>query len=223
MKFNLLGSTLNFIFPPVCGYCKKISNSYLCESCLEIVNKLRVDGNLFFDNKNFGSHFWIFEYKDEIRDRVIEYKFQDQSYLYRFFVEIIKNDEVVTQYINKFDFIVPVPLHKKRLRKRGYNQTALIAKAIGKSNINVEFCDKLLIKNKYTEPQSLLDKEQREKNVIETFIVNNKLDTKRFAGKSILIFDDVYTTGSTANECARVLKQTGCSNIGVLTIAKRQG
>ena len=174
-----------------------------------------------YNDKYFDSYFGIFEYKDEIRDRIIEYKFKDKSYLYRFFVEIILKDKIAVDYIQKFDYIIPVPLHKKKLKKRGYNQTELIAKAIGKRFIDIEYCKNILEKVRNTEAQSTLNREARGENVKGAFRINPFVETFIYKNKNILLLDDIYTTGNTANECSKILKQQlECKKVGVFTIAK---
>ena len=217
---NLIECSLNFIFPPICGLCKKMSKSYLCEDCLKMIEKNEKNVLQQHEKMKFDSHFWMFEYKDEIRDRIIEYKFNDSSYLFRFFLEIIlKNKEAVT-YIEKFDYIIPMPLHKKRLKKRGYNQTELIVKALQKNGVNIIIKKDVLKKCKNTVPQSTLNKVERMSNIQGAFTINPNVEKNEFCKKNVLLFDDVYTTGSTANECAKVLSQLHCKQIGIFSIAK---
>lgn len=217
MKQNLIETALNLIFPKVCGFCKCLSNSYLCNDCGKKMHSLEKNVIQTYSEKFFETHCWIFEYENEIRDRIVEYKFEDQSYLCNFFCEVILENKIVCDYIELFDYIVPVPLHKKRLKERGYNQSELIAKAISARGLKIEFRNDILKKVKNIKPQSTLNQNERIKNVINAFEVNTN---KNINGKKILIFDDVFTTGSTANECAKALYQCGSRNIGICTLAK---
>ena len=101
---------------------------------------------------------------------------------------------------------------------RGYNQSELLAKEIAKI-LQIKIDTKILKKTKNNTTQSTLNKAQREKNVIGAYKLK-KLE--KIKNKKILIFDDIYTTGSTSNECAKVLLQAGIpkEHIGILTIAK---
>lgn len=101
---------------------------------------------------------------------------------------------------------------------RGYNQSELLAKEIAKI-LKIKIDSKILRKTKNNIAQSTLKKEQREQNVIGAYKVTN---IEKIKHKKILIFDDIYTTGSTVNECAKTLVQVGIpkSDIGILTIAK---
>ena len=111
-----------------------------------------------------------------------------------------------------------VPLSWKRKLQRGYNQSLLIAKII--SNIlQVKIESKILYKTKNIVPQSTLNKKERKENIKGAFKVKN---IEKIRNKKILIIDDIYTTGSTLNECSRNLMRNGIikENIGVLTLAK---
>lgn len=217
MMMNFIKYALNLIFPPVCGICGNLSDSYLCDKCSKYMkNQQRNKTDIYMD-KNFTTHFWMFEYDNEIRSRIIDYKFYDKSYLYRTFVEIIISNEKACEYINSFDYLVPVPIHKKRLKKRGYNQCELIAKEICKRFENVEFRNDILIKVRNIIPQSTLDMEARINNVVGAYEIVNIEGLKR---KNVLLFDDVFTTGSTVDECAKLIGKSSCYDIGVFTFAK---
>lgn len=115
-----------------------------------------------------------------------------------------------------FDLIVPVPLHWTRLRYREFNQSELLASALGGTlGMDVEL--EALCRIRRTPPQALQRRERRYANVREAFEVVVPAAVER---KSILMVDDVYTTGTTVNECARVLKLAGASKVCVLTVAR---
>lgn len=204
---------LELIYPKTCGMCENISNSDLCSKCkLKIKNLLKLN-TVQYKGKCFNSHTYLFRYEEGVRDRLLKYKFRDYSYLYKFFSEIIVNN---CNLENNYDIILPVPIHKKRKAKRGYNQSELIAKEIAK-NANVEYSKKVLIKTINTVPQSTLNQHQRMSNVLGIYkVINSQI----IENKNILLIDDIYTTGSTVNECSKVLKQNGAKLVDVLTIAK---
>lgn len=209
VKINIL----ELIYPKTCGMCEKVSKSYLCSKCkLKIKNLLKLNTAQYKD-KYFNSHTYLFKYEEGIRDKLLKYKFRDYSYLYKFFSEIIINN---CNLKNNYDIILPVPIHKKRKAKRGYNQSELIAEEIAK-NINVEYSNNVLIKTRDTVPQSTLNQHQRMSNVLGIYeVINSQI----IVNKNILLIDDIYTTGSTVNECSKVLKQNGAKLVDVLTIAK---
>ena len=115
-----------------------------------------------------------------------------------------------------YDIIVPVPISKKRMKDRGYNQSFLIASDIAKkSKIKLE--KNVIKKEQNNTPQSLLDKSGREKNVVNVYKIVNK---QKIINKKILLIDDIFTTGATVNECSKMLKISGAEKVDVLTIAK---
>ena len=212
----MLNNILELIYPNVCGICGEICKESLCKKCTIEMKKHEID--LINKNKKmyFNESMHIFKYNEIIRQRLIEYKFQDQSYMYKTFAKIILKNKKVCGFLEKYDIIIPVPIHKKRRLKRGYNQTELIAKEICK-NINLELKIDVLSKQKNIVAQSELNKNERMQNIKNAFEVRN---INEIIDKKILIFDDIYTTGSTVNECSKILKKAGVKQIGVLAIAK---
>ncbi len=114
-----------------------------------------------------------------------------------------------------FDLIVPMPLHRKKQRERGFNQAALLAQEVARvASLPLELA---VTRSRDTAPQSGLTGNQRRKNVRDAFAVK---DPARIAGKRILLVDDVVTTGASANSCALALKQAGASFVAVLALAR---
>ena len=212
----MLENILNLIYPNVCGFCGEISKECLCLKCEIKLKKYQI--NLIRKNsfRYIDELFCIFKYEDIIRDTIIKYKFQNKAYIYKTFSKIILKNKKICGFLKKYDIIIPVPISKKRKLKRGYNQTELIAKEIAKyTHLKME--NKVLLKNKNIVTQSLLNKKKREQNVKNAFYIKN---VERILNKKILIFDDIFTTGSTVLECAKIFKKIRTKEIGVLTIAK---
>ena len=114
------------------------------------------------------------------------------------------------------DLIVPVPLHPKRLKERGFNQALLLARAFF-PNRRHRIVATLLERKRYTPPQTSLSGTARRKNVRSAFRVTAP---PQLVGQTVLLVDDVYTTGSTVDECARVLVRAGAREVEVLTLAR---
>ncbi|MCC7201464.1 MAG: ComF family protein [Nitrospirae bacterium] len=115
--------------------------------------------------------------------------------------------------------IVPVPLHLKRLREREFNQSAIIGSVIGK-RYGIPVAANTLMRHRNTRPQVELDAKERKENVTGAFCVE---DRTLIEGRKIILVDDVYTSGSTLNECTRVLKRNGADKVYVITIARMTG
>ena len=217
---------LNLIYPPMCGICGKLNDNFLCPKCQKILEneavfgidkykKMEIEKNLE-ERKYFDEHLYIFEYEGIIRRIILKYKFQDKAYLYKTFVNFLLKNENFFEFIKKYDTIIPVPISRKRRALRGYNQSELIVKEIANFTNLKEESD-CLFKIKNVIEQSKLNKEERQKNIQGVYELRNK---EKLYKKKILLVDDIYTTGSTVNECSKVLKGAKPKQIGIFTIAK---
>jgi ComF family protein len=111
------------------------------------------------------------------------------------------------------DLLIPVPLHRRRLQQRGFNQALLLARAFPDAAVGLE----TLVRVRHTPPQVGLNPKERRDNVHRAFAVPRPDEVK---GKNILLVDDLYTTGATVRECARVLRRAGAKGVEVLTVAR---
>ena len=219
---------LEYIFLPSCGICGKLGEGYLCKKCGKDLEKYLINAkekvlidlmeNDFNKDINYDiiNKFHIFRYEDVIRKLIIQYKFNDKSYLYKMFCEFILKDKKAFDFIKSYDIIIPVPIHKKRMKKRGYNQSELIVKELAK-RVKIESGIKVLVKTINNKPQSTLSGKLRKEN---TKNVYKLIDQEKINNKKILLFDDIYTTGATANECILELKKAEPKKIGIITLAK---
>lgn len=153
-----------------------------------------------------------------IRTQLLDLKFREKPYVYKTIGKFLENMQKSFEILKKYDIIIIVPTSNQRKKERGYNQSELIAKEISRIT-GIPIVRNILIKIKDTLPQSSLNKKQREENAKNVYKIIN---TKKLHNKKMLVIDDIYTTGSTVNECSKLLIQKGIqkSNIGILTIAK---
>lgn len=206
------------IFPPCCLICGKQTQNIWCRKC-----KKRLENQAVYTIKNtknnnfFEKQIYIFLYKNEIRKLIIDYKFNDKAYLYKIFSQMIIKNKKICGILEKYDIIMPVPIHYIRKKQRGYNQSELVAKEIANYIENLKIENKIFKKIKNNKPQSLLNRKERKQNVENVYRIEEK---DKIKNKNIIIFDDIYTTGNTVNELAKILKENGTKNILVLTIAK---
>jgi ComF family protein len=125
------------------------------------------------------------------------------------------NDYLVASSIAG-EVLVPVPLHQKRLRERGYNQSSLLAKELGKLN-NLPVMDDCLVRQRYAPPQARTSiVEERRGNVEDAFACRDR----RLQGKQVLLIDDVSTSGATLDACAAALKAGGATSVWGLALAR---
>lgn len=207
----MINKFLNILFPKKCLNCGKYG-SYLCEDCFI---KYNLNFKIFkISNKSYEYFMYLDEYKNDIRTKILKFKFYDAPYMNEFFLEFLDNKSC--DFLKKFDIIIPVPMYKDKMLRRGYNQTELISKNLSKK-INVKYHSDVLIKLKSNKTQSLLNKKERIENVKNVFEIQN---SEKINGKNIILVDDIFTTGATALECSKLLKNKGANNICVLVISK---
>jgi ComF family protein len=201
--------TLEFIAEPHCPgcgvpYAKDMSNPHLCGDCLSGIHH--------FDRARSTGF-----YRSSLREVLHRFKYGAQTSLARPLGQMLIAPGKQLVRLHKIDFIVPVPLHPKRLRQRGFNQASLLARRLGSAlNISVDYAS--LQRSRWTEPQTGLSRRQRAANVKGAFSLKSN---KKFKGKGILVVDDVLTTGETVEQCVRVLKKDGeAREVAVLTVAR---
>ena len=159
---------------------------------------------------------YLARYQGNFRKEILEYKFFDKPYMYKTFAEIILNNEKIYQILKSYDIIISVPIHKKRKNSRGYNQSELIAKELAKNVKGLEY-KRVLKKTKNNTEQSSLNKKERINNVKNVYEIQNQ---GIILNKKVILFDDIYTTGNTTNECSRILKLNGAKEILVFSLAR---
>lgn len=210
---NLLEKVLEYIFLPSCGVCGKLGEGYLCKECEKELNKYTINCN---DFKQKTDILHIFQYKELIRKLIIQYKFNNKSYLYKTFCEFIVKNKKAFDFIKSYDIIIPVPMHNRKKALRGYNQSELIAKELAKTAKIKIFTD-VLIKTKNNKVQSSLNKQDRKNNVKDVYKLVKK---EKIYNKKVLIFDDIYTTGATIEACKKEILTANVKSVGILTLAK---
>lgn len=188
----------------------------MCNKCYLLLKpniELKIDK---YTDKFFDEHIYYTKYESLIRHKILNYKFKEQSYLYKFFSEIILKNKKIYLLLKFYDIIIPIPISKKRKKLRGYNQAELIAREISKK-INISLKTDIIFKTKNNKKQSDLNKEERIENVKNVYMIKNANIIK---DKKILLIDDIFTTGATVNECSKILKEAGALSVGVLSISK---
>ena len=216
LLISFINYALNLIYPNVCGICGRLCKDDLCKKCEIKLNRIaKFKVNKYLD-KSFRKHLYVFKYEGIIKEKLTDFKFNEKSYVYKSFVNFALKNKKFCRFLKSYDIIIPVPIHRNRKIIRGYNQSGLIARKIA-SSCNILYKNNILIKKINNKPQSTKNKEERIQNVIGAYSVRN---TQEILNKKVLILDDIYTTGSTLNECAKILKENGAKCADVITIAK---
>lgn len=156
------------------------------------------------------------KYNDSSRDLILGFKHADHTHAALAFVPWLKM--AGADMLGAADALIPVPLHRWRLLKRRYNQSAMMAHYLGRET-GLPILHEALLRTRPTPTQGHLNFEERRKNVKKAFAVNDKYAAD-IKGKKLILIDDVYTTGSTVKECTKVLKKAGAQEVYVLTLAR---
>ena len=209
---------LSLIYPPKCVFCGTvIDKSDICEECKKTLPFTKGDSiyqKFPFVDKCISPLY----YKDSVRRAVLRFKFAGCSCYSRRLGGIMSECAENNLDCGSIDMISCIPLSRKRMHDRGYNQAELLAKEISKK-VGVEYLPTLKKIRHNTAQSTIKDSKQRAANVIGAYRV---VDAEKVKGKYILLVDDVVTTGSTVSECARILKKSGAKAVYCVTLARRE-
>ena len=203
----------------ICGSSLGEGSQYgICRSCLEdmdFIEEKRWLQASFKTQEGKGIRmFSVISYKGNIKGLIYDFKYNQKTYIGRHLAEMM------TEFLLKeglsYDVIIPVPLYKKKEAKRGFNQSAIIAKYLGQ-NTGVEVMASNLQRVRNTAIMHTLNKQERIDNVKAAFSLKNP---KAIYNKRILLIDDILTTGATINECGGILYEAGAKEIIACTLAK---
>jgi ComF family protein len=193
--------------PPFCGLCSRHLDFYtvdgLCGSCR---------GNLRHYDKAWGAY----RYDEPMRRLIHSFKYSGKTALRRTFLQLmsayIENYNVP---ISQYDIIAPIPLHPTRLRERGFNQAEILSEGLAK-HYQKTHRPQLLIRTQLTDSQTVLNQKQRFTNLKGAFKINT---SENVTEKSILLVDDLLTTGATADSAAAALKDAGAAHVGIMALS----
>ena len=204
------------IFPTkdLCFFCKDDTpyiEDFLCSECRSRLEEIH---GLYKIESDFIKNCYVsLFYNNFTRDFFHKFKFQDKSYLYspfsRFLLKTVKENE-----IKDFDCVVYVPIHWRKEARRGYNQAFLLANELGKS-LDKPVLNKVLVKSKWTKEQNKLSSLARRHNLDNSFGIKNQ---ELIRNKRVLLIDDLVTTGTTLNLCAKELIKAGAENVTCLVL-----
>lgn len=227
---------LDFFFPRKCLGCGRVG-AYFCGNCLNFLSLERqricpvcerpaVGGQTHpgcLTNSSLNGLTAVFVYRGLVKSAIVKLKYRFVSDLAKDLVEAFLSfcgeDESFVRFCREQNVcLVPIPLHPRRHRWRGFNQSELLGRMITE-NLGINFCSDLLQRTRNTTPQTKLKEKERKKNIKGAFIIN---PNSKFIihDSALMLFDDVWTTGATLKEAGRVLKQKGAKNVWGLTLAR---
>ena len=219
-KFYL--KVLDLFWPRQCLNCSK-QGKYLCIDCCALINlATRYEVNIDY----LDYLFWATPYKDKIVQSCLHYlKYQyvkdlaqELTDLIIAYFNLLNYSPILEQADRQAFVIVSVLLHKSRMKERGFNQSEEIARSLSKK-LGIPLIEQALLKTKKTLSQMDLSREERLKNVSGVFAINPE-NENAIEGKKIILIDDVYTTGTTMQECAKVLKQNHATEVWGVVVAR---
>lgn len=234
-KINkIIDFCLSFIYPERCAICDDVISYEAGGICAECIKKIKlIDHNRCYKcgkqlmqdveeychdckkiSHNFDRGYSLFTYAGDIKESIYRFKYANRRRYAKFYGDMISKELYSEIKSLSPDALIPVPIHKKRLKKRGYNQAELIADEIG-LRMGIPVLKNYIIRTKYTKPLKLLSAIERQNNLKKAFKIAQN-DVKL---ESIVIVDDIYTTGSTVDEISGILKGAGVKKVYFVSLA----
>jgi len=205
---NQCWSHVRFIRPPFCKRCGlpfegNLTTEFICTNCHDLPF-------------HFSSARSAVVAKTVVLEAIHRFKYSHALWFEAFLADLLVREAAPVLKNQKWDFITPVPLHPLKLREREFNQAERLAVHLSHAS-NIELNTNILRRIQPTATQTLLTREQRAVNMRNAFAVHQKAQIK---GKTIVLVDDVFTTGATTNACAQALRQAGAAEVCVWTVAR---
>lgn len=232
---NIWKLFLGIIYPGTCCFCGKVSRRELCEECAEKVEYIqeprckKCGKPIRYEEEEYcydcqknrheyeqGRSIWL--HKKPVNVSIYQFKYKNRRIYGEFYAAEMAR--LYGSLIKEWgvEVIIPVPLHRKKKRMRGYNQAEIIAVHLGKL-LGIKVNSGAVVRTRYTKPQKELNDKERRKNLKKAFAVTQRWENY----KKVLIIDDIYTTGSTIDTIAEELKLAGAQKVWFLTISIGQG
>lgn len=218
---NFYMALLNLLYPQDCLICSAMTRELkpvnLCGGCSDRLMAYVNTPHWAMAEKEFSFDmaYHVASYEDIIKKSICLFKYEGKTRLAKILGAIMAEYAARNMNFDSIDMVVPVPLHPLKQRERQFNQSELIAGYIAKK-FNKRLEKNSLKRIKYTTPQTGLSRDERLRNLKGAFLVRSGSD---LAGKSVLLVDDVMTTGATLHECAKTIKSAGAKKVLAYTLA----
>ncbi|MBN8571412.1 MAG: ComF family protein [Ignavibacteria bacterium] len=224
---KIVNDIVDFLYPRIClvsesNLPEDNTNRYILDSTL--ANLERVSKNQLNElrgkvKSDFAFSLYDFAQKSDFEKIIHHLKYSGMKDLGVFLGEHLAGyvKLEIAEQKEGYDYIIPVPLHKTKVRERGYNQSEYIVKGLSES-LNIPFLFDAISRKLYTKSQTKLTLLERQKNILGAFAFNKSYN-EELKDKNIILLDDVITTGATVNECIKVLRETGVNKIFTVSLA----
>ena len=231
---EMFETAIVFLYPAKCRVCETFlgvtSMPYICASCWQDVQFFEppwcdICGTPDVNGRcdacatappRYGQLRSIAFYQTTLQRAIHLFKFEKKKVFAQHLVQLINTHIPADCSIAAYDFMLPIPIHKKRLQERGFNQATLLANGIAKTE-DVPVLTDTLVRKRHTVAQSSLDREARQQNIVGAFEIRNP---EVIRGKRLLVIDDVFTTGATIREAVNELWTVDPAEVDVLTLAR---
>jgi ComF family protein len=236
---NIIKGLADIVFPPGCIFCGAFmdehTNRSFCPHCFSQIHFVQspqctccgvpfpdrdgedhLCGECIMSEQFFSVARSLGKYNRVLLEAIHLFKYQGKVTLGKALGRLMTEHEYRNVTIRDYSIIIPVPLHKQRLKERGFNQSLILARELS-TYFSIPLDFSLLKRTVHRKPQTMLKKKERLANVKGAFEVKSAANIK---GKKILLVDDVYTTGSTVKECSRMLLRHEAAEVAVLTLAR---
>ncbi|HZF01667.1 MAG TPA: ComF family protein [Methylomirabilota bacterium] len=206
-------SQVRFIRPPFCDRCGlpfegDITTAFECANCREIEKHFEI----YFSSARSAVRL----FGNTVHEAILRYKYSRQLWFEPFLANLLLREALPVLREQKWDFIVPVPLHPTRHREREFNQAERLAKRLSAAT-NIPMNAKWIRRILPTTQQTRLTSAQRASNVKNAFAFRDGI---KLSGEKIILIDDVFTTGATTSACAKILRAAGAGDVCVWTVAR---
>lgn len=203
---------LQVIREPRCKKCSKPLDDEEQEYCLDCVKKKH--------HYEKGYALWV--YDKTMKKSIADFKFHYRQEYADFYIEQLSKQfcGIIDEW--RVDALVPIPLHKSKLRVRGFNQADLLARGLGKQ-LGIPVLSEYLTRCKKTLPQKELNDKERFKNLTEAFSFTGETYVNKNQIKNIVLVDDIYTTGSTIEACTKILHEQGIEKVYFISLCIGKG
>ncbi|MDR2578359.1 MAG: ComF family protein [Chitinispirillales bacterium] len=235
----------DFFIPPLCVVCDSAlgndGDRWFCPACINALaanhsqrddvcprcsqnRRKRECACEFAWDFSFEKVFSAYDYDSTVSSIAKHIKYKGKSRL-AYHTGVVTAPLLPREFFMRADMVVPVPLHKSKMRRRGYNQAEHFARGVlnglngGGAGLGLKLRTDLLIRVKNTGTQTKLDREDRLQNLIGAFAANPQKITE-LKGKNVILVDDIFTTGATAESCAEELLRAGCATVRVLAMGR---
>ncbi len=227
---NLFKTVFDIFYPISCGGCNAATGSVLCDACIDTfrpveeekacpvcgrpVGKPVLCGACMEEKRAFRRGYFGYYFEGRLREAIHSFKFNGRIDVGEYLVRLLR--ERFGTITENVDCVVPIPVTEKRLTERGFNQSFIIAEEIAKMT-NKELCPSVLTKTKNTKDQYALSRKERKRNISGVFAIKNG---QQISGKRVLLVDDLFTTGYTAQEATRLLVKSSAKEVVFFALAR---